>query len=229
MFNENFVNLLKDRFHECLKDEKCAFQPEFYPHIQEKHQEKVMKHFVEKRCEDETILMLFDTSMFSKGKNGLVITDQAVYFRDMMTKPANFLIKNWDPVRDQSEKLLGITEYYTFLMAPFLDKLISDIVTLKKYEGLFDAEESNAAEKAAAEKAEAERIAAEKAAAEKAEAEKAAAEKAEAEKVAAGEAVSEKKAEDEEKDDDEGDDDDVGLLDILGVVMDVTSDPTYEK
>ena len=57
---------------------------------------------------------------------------------------------------------------------------------------------------------------------EKAEAERNAAEKAEAEKAAA-----EKKAEDEDNEDDE--DDDVGLLDILGVVMDVTSDPTYEK
>jgi len=212
MYNDNLVNLIKDRFHECMKDENGGFQPEFYPHIPEKHEAKAVRHFVDKRNEDETVLMLYDTSLFSKGKNGLVITDQAVYFKDIMTKTTTFLLKNWDPVRDQTEKLLGISEYNAFLLAPFLDKLISDIITLKKYEGLFEAEESEAAEK----------VAAEKAAAEKAEAERNAAEKAEAEKAAA-----EKKAEDEDNEDDE--DDDVGLLDILGVVMDVTSDPTYEK
>ena len=207
MYNDNLVNLIKDRFHECMKNENGGFQPEYYPNIPEKHEEKVLKHFVDKKDAEETILMIYDTSLFSKGKNGLVITDQAVYFKDTMTKTAIVLLKNWDPVRDQTEKLLGISENNAFLLAPFLDKLISDIITLKKYEGLFEAEESEAAEKVAAEKAEAERNAAEK---------------AEAEKAAA-----EKKAEDEDNEDDE--DDDVGLLDILGVVMDVTSDPTYEK
>ena len=207
MYNDNLVNLIKDRFHECMKNENGGFQPEYYPNIPEKHEEQVLKHFVDKKDAEETILMIYDTSLFSKGKNGLVITDQAVYFKDTMTKTAIVLLKNWDPVRDQTEKLLGISENNAFLLAPFLDKLISDIITLKKYEGLFEAEESEAAEKVAAEKAEAERNAAEK---------------AEAEKAAA-----EKKAEDEDNEDDE--DDDVGLLDILGVVMDVTSDPTYEK
>ncbi len=211
MYNDNLVNLIKDRFHECMKNENGGFQPEYYPNIPEKHEEKVLKHFVDKRNAEETILMIYDTSLFSKGKNGLVITDQAVYFKDTMTKTAIVLLKNWDPVRDQTEKLLGISENNAFLLAPFLDKLISDIITLKKYEGLFELEESNAAEKAAAEKAAAEKAAEEKAAEEK--------------------AAAEVKAEDKDNDDNDEDDndEDVGLLNLLGVVLDVVSDPTYEK
>ncbi len=203
MYNENLVNLVKDRFHECMKNENGGFQPEYYPHIPEKHQEKAMKHFVELGNADETVLMLYDTSLFSKGKNGLAITDQAVYYKDTFSKTKSVKLKNWDPVRDETGKLLGITDSDPLLMTPFLDKLIGDMVTLKKYEGLFDEEEKARIEAEA----------------------KAAAEKAEAKKTG-------EKPEDADDEDDDDDDDDEGgggiALDLLGIVMDVTSDPTYE-
>ncbi|MCR4837600.1 MAG: hypothetical protein K5897_01530, partial [Eubacterium sp.] len=212
MFNENLVNLIKDKFHECLK-EGISFQPAYYPNIQKKQEEKARKHFIETERDDETVLMLFDTSLFSKGKNGLALTDQAIYFKDLMGPTWRCAYTGWRIDADDAEVLLHISDKNTFLLAPFVTKLMNEICTLKKYEGLFEAE---GAEQKAAEEA-----------AKKAEEQKAAEETA---KKAAEEAAK-KSAEEEEaekKDEDEDDDDDVGLLDLLGVVMDVTSDPSRE-
>lgn len=212
MFNENLVNLIKDKFHECLK-EGISFQPAYYPNIQKKQEEKARKHFIETERDDETVLMLFDTSLFSKGKNGLALTDQAIYFKDLMGPTWQCAYTGWRIDADDAEALLHISDKNTFLLAPFVTKLMNEICTLKKYEGLFEAE---GAEMKAAEEA-----------AKKAEEQKTAEEAA---KKAAEEAAK-KSAEEEEaekKDEDEDDDDDVGLLDLLGVVMDVTSDPSRE-
>ena len=205
MFNENLVNLIKDKFHECLK-EGISFQPAYYPNIQKKQEEKARKHFIETERDDETVLMLFDTSLFSKGKNGLALTDQAIYFKDLMGPTWQCAYTGWRIVADDAEALLHISDKNTFLLAPFVTKLMNEICTLKKYEGLFEAE---GAEQKAAEEA-----------AKKAEEQKAAEE--------AAKKAAEEEEEAEKKDEDEDDDDDVGLLDLLGVVMDVTSDPSRE-
>ena len=237
MFNGNLVNLIKDKFHECVK-EGVSFQPSYYPNILNKQEEKARKHFVKTEREDETVLMLLDTSLFSKGKNGMALTDQAVYFKDMMGPVYRCAYSGWRIDADDAATLLHISESNAFLLAPFITKLMNDICTLKKYEGLFEAEGQEAARKAeeqtaaeeAARKAE-EQTAAEEAA-QKAEEQKAAEEAArmaEEQKAAkeTAEDAGKKKTEDEE-DDDSDDDDDVGFLDILGVVMDVASDPSRE-
>ena len=137
MFNENLVNLIKDKFHECLK-EGISFQPAYYPNIQKKQEEKARKHFIETERDDETVLMLFDTSLFSKGKNGLALTDQAIYFKDLMGPTWRCAYQGWRIDADDAEELLHISNMNTFLLAPFVTKLMNEICTLKKYEGLFD-------------------------------------------------------------------------------------------
>ena len=207
MYNENLVNLIKDKFHECLK-EGISFQPAYYPNIQKKQEEKARKHFIETERDDETVLMLFDTSLFSKGKNGLALTDQAIYFKDLMGPTWQCAYTGWRIDADDAEVLLHISDKNTFLLAPFVTKLMNEICTLKKYEGLFEAE---GAEQKAAEEA-----------AKKAEEQKA------AEEAAKKAAEEEEEAEKKDEDEDDDDDDDVGILDLLGVVLDVTSDPSRE-
>lgn len=213
MFNENLVNLIRSKYPECVK-EGVSFKPAFYPHIVARQEEKARKHFVETKEEDETVLMLFDTSLFGKGKNGVALTDRAVYFKDVFGPTHIVAYKDWRVDADDAAELLQISKENAFLLPPFLTALMNEICTLKKYEGLFEAEEKGAQE--AAEKAA--REAAEKAAQEAAEkAAKEAAKKAE------------KDSDDDEDDEDEDDDDDGGtLLDVLGVVLDVTSDPSRE-
>jgi hypothetical protein len=213
MYNEHLTDYIEGHFKECLKP-GVSFTPEYYPHIPEKHLAKAKKHFVNIE-EGETVLMLFDTSLFSKGKNGLALTDRAVYFRDMFSSAVSVKYRNWRPDRDETGTILKISAENPLILSPFLDKLLNEICTIKTYDGLFEQEEKSQEEaeaKAAEEKAAAEAKAAEEAAA----------------RAAAKEA--EKKA--EEEDDDENDDDEesgAGMaLEFLGIVMDVTSDPTYE-
>ena len=207
MYNDNLLNLIKDKFHECLK-EGVSFKPVYHPNIPAKQEEKARKHFVETKDAGETVLMLFDTSLFAKGKNGLALTDRAVYFKDMFGGTKRVAYDGWRIDADDSAALLNITEENAFLLAPFLTRLLNDICTMKRYEGLFDAEkgeeEAHRAEEARREE-----------------------EARRAEEAKQDEAQKKEKVNSEE-DDDENDDDDVGLLDILGVVMDVTSDPSRE-
>ena len=203
MYNENLVNLIRDGFHECIK-EGVSFQPSYYPHIPKKQEENALKRFIETE-EEETVLMLFDTSLFGKGKNGMALTDRAVYFKDMFGPTHICAYRDWRIEADDAAKILCISKENAFFLPPFLTDLLNKICTLKKYEGLFEAEEQEAAEKKAAEKA----------------AKKDAEERAKDEEKKASE-------DEEDDDDDSDDDDDVGFLDLLGVVMDVTSDPSRE-
>lgn len=228
MFNDNLVNLIKDKFHECVK-QGVSFQPAYYPNIQKKQEEKALKHFVETEKEDETVLMLFDTSLFSKGKNGMALTDQAVYFKDMMGPVYRCAYSGWRIDADDAAVLLHISDSNAFLLAPFITKLMNEICTLKKYEGLFEAEGQEAAKKAE----EAAKEAAETAQkAVEGEAEEAAKKDAGVDTVnnpkEAAEAAKKKAVGDEEDEETDEDDEDVGLLDLFGVVMDVTSDPSRE-
>ena len=255
MYNEHLTDYIEGHFKECLKP-GISFVPEYYPHIPGKHLEKAVKHFLKTEREDETVLMLFDTSLFSKGKNGLAITDQAVYFKDMFGGTQSVRFRGWRAGKDETEQLLKISNENPMILSPFLDKLIAEICTIKTYEGLFEqedaemkaaeekaAEEAKAAEEKAAEEKAAEeaKIAEEKAAKEKAAEEARAAEEA-AEEQAAGEtaaetkaadakAAEEKKSDEDDEDDEDDDDDESGgslALQLLGAVISVASDPTYE-
>ena len=207
MFNDNLVNLIKNKFQDCIKA-GVSFRPAYYPHIVKKQEEKALKHFIEIENEGETVLMLFDTSLFSKGKNGLALTDQAVYFKDMMGPTYKCKYKHWRIDADDAAELLHISDGNTFLLPAFLTGLLNEICTLKKYEGLFEAEEQEADAKAE----------------QQVEQKKATDKEDGAEKK-----VTDKEGDDEDEEEDEEDDDEGGtFLDILGVVLDVTSDPSIE-
>ena len=255
MFNDNLVNLIKNKFQDCIKA-GVSFRPAYYPHIVKKQEEKALKHFIETEEGGETVLMLFDTSLFSKGKNGLALTDQAVYFKDMMGPTYKCKYKHWRIDADDAAELLHISDGNTFLLPAFLTGLLNEICTLKKYEGLFEAEEQEADAKAELqveqkgelkeepkEEQKAENVAAESAeetgktmAAEDTEEgsdKEDGAEKKVTDKEDGAEKRTEDKkdgaVEDDEDDDGEEDDDEGGtFLDILGVVLDVTSDPSIE-
>ena len=242
MFNDNLVNLIKNKFQDCIKA-GVSFRPAYYPHIVKKQEEKALKHFIETEEGGETVLMLFDTSLFSKGKNGLALTDQAVYFKDMMGPTYKCKYKHWRIDADDAAELLHISDGNTFLLPAFLTGLLNEICTLKKYEGLFEAEEQEADAKAELQVEQKGELKEESK--EEQKAEDVAAESAEetgktvaAEDTEEGsdkEDGAEKKVTDKEDgavedDEDEEEDDDEGgtFLDILGVVMDVTSDPSIE-
>ena len=253
MFNDNLVNLIKNKFQDCIKA-GVSFRPAYYPHIVKKQEEKALKHFIETEEGGETVLMLFDTSLFSKGKNGLALTDQAVYFKDMMGPTYKCKYKHWRIDADDAAELLHISDGNAFLLPAFLTGLLNEICTLKKYEGLFEAEEQEADAKAELQveqkgelkeepkkEQKAENVAAESAeetgktmAAEDTE-EGSDKEDGAEKKVTDKEDGAEKRTGDKkdgavEDDEDEEEDDDEGgtFLDILGVVMDVTSDPSIE-
>lgn len=243
MFNDNLVNLIKNKFQDCIKA-GVSFRPAYYPHIVKKQEEKALKHFIETEEGGETVLMLFDTSLFSKGKNGLALTDQAIYFKDMMGPTYKCKYKHWRIDADDAAELLHISDGNTFLLPAFLTGLLNEICTLKKYEGLFEAEEQEADAKAELQvEQKAENVAAESAeetgktvatedTEEGSDKEDGAEKKATDKEDGAEKRTEDKKdgaVEDDEDDDDEEDDDEGGtFLDILGVVMDVTSDPSIE-
>ena len=207
MFNDNLVNLIKNKFQDCIKA-GVSFRPAYYPHIVKKQEEKALKHFIEIENEGETVLMLFDTSLFSKGKNGLALTDQAVYFKDMMGPTYKCKYKHWRIDADDAAELLHISDGNTFLLPAFLTGLLNEICTLKKYEGLFEAEEQEADAKAELQVEQ---------------------KKATDKEDGAEKKVTDKEGDDEDEEEDEEDDDEGGtFLDILGVVLDVTSDPSIE-
>ena len=196
MYNDHLTDYIEGHFKDCLKP-GISFQPEYHPHIPEKHMAKAKKHFLSTE-EGETVLMLFDTSLFGKGKNGLALTDQAVYFRDMFGGTMRVKYRDWRADRDETEKLLKISPENAFILSPFLDRLLTEICTMKTYDGLFEQERK------CREEAEAE------------------AKKAEA---AASRGKDEDDDEDEDDDDESGAE---LAMNFLGIVMDVASDPTYE-
>ena len=149
MFNDNLISLIQQKLPECLKPD-CSFEPQYYPHILEKQLEKVLKNFLELKYKDETVLMMLDTSLFGRGKNGLVFTDRAVYLK--LTFGTTYYCKysDWKVDKDETEKILKLSRDDAFFYSAFLDNLMNDICNLKQYEGLFEEEEK--AEKKAEEK-----------------------------------------------------------------------------
>ena len=139
MFNERMTDYIEGHFKDCLKS--SSFTPSYYPHIQPKEQERALKGFVQLLEPDETFLMIYDTTLFGKCKNGLAITDKAVYFRDIFDETRICSFRSWRPNRDNTQTILNISDSYTFISSPFLDNFITEICTIKSYDGLFEAEE----------------------------------------------------------------------------------------
>ena len=126
-------DLIALKFPECLKGGE-GFKPVYYPHIPEEKQKKAEKNFVKYKCNDETMIMLYDTSLFERGKNGLVFTDKAVYFKDMFSDLCCCKYSDWRRDKDDLAVLFNITKENAFFLAPFLNKLMNDISFMLEYE-----------------------------------------------------------------------------------------------
>ncbi|MBR1508213.1 MAG: hypothetical protein IJ619_09465 [Eubacterium sp.] len=224
MFNDNLISLIQQKLPECLKPD-CSFEPQYYPHILDKQLEKVLKNFLELKYKDETVLMMLDTSLFGRGKNGLVFTDRAVYLK--LTFGTTYYCKysDWKVDKDETEKILKLSRDDAFFYSAFLDNLMNDICNLKKYEGLFEEEEKAeekakkaAARKKAAKKSDGTKTASKKSTSKKTEGKKASGKKAEDKESAEGENKNKKKQKSLIKDD--------TIFQVADFVIDVLSDPS---
>lgn len=224
MFNDNLISLIQQKLPECLKPD-CSFEPQYYPHILDKQLEKVLKNFLELKYKDETVLMMLDTSLFGRGKNGLVFTDRAVYLK--LTFGTTYYCKysDWKVDKDETEKILKLSRDDAFFYSAFLDNLMNDICNLKQYEGLFEEEEKAeekakkaAARKKAAKKSDGTKTASKKSTSKKTEGKKASGKKAEDKESAEGENKNKKKQKSLIKDD--------TIFQVADFVIDVLSDPS---
>ena len=224
MFNDNLISLIQQKLPECLKPD-CSFEPQYYPHILDKQLEKVLKNFLELKYKDETVLMMLDTSLFGRGKNGLVFTDRAVYLK--LTFGTTYYCKysDWKVDKDETEKILKLSRDDAFFYSAFLDNLMNDICNLKQYEGLFEEEEKAeekakkaAARKKAAQKSDGTKTASKKSTSKKTEGKKASGKKAEDKESAEGENKNKKKQKSLIKDD--------TIFQVADFVIDVLSDPS---
>ena len=224
MFNDNLISLIQQKLPECLKPD-CSFEPQYYPHILDKQLEKVLKNFLELKYKDETVLMMLDTSLFGRGKNGLVFTDRAVYLK--LTFGTTYYCKysDWKVDKDETEKILKLSRDDAFFYSAFLDNLMNDICNLKKYEGLFEEEEKAeekakkaAARKKAAQKSDGTKTASKKSTSKKTEGKKASGKKAEDKESAEGENKNKKIQKSLIKDD--------TIFQVADFVIDVLSDPS---
>ncbi|MCR5292503.1 MAG: hypothetical protein K6E28_06450 [Eubacterium sp.] len=224
MYNDSMISLIQQKLPECLKPD-CSFEPQYYPHILEKQLDKVLKNFLELKYEDETVLMMLDTSLFGRGKNGLVFSDRAVYLK--LTFGTTYYCKysDWKVDVDETEKILKISRDDAFFYSAFLDNLMNEICNLKKYEGLFEEEEKAeekakkaAARKKAAKKSDGTKTASKKSTSKKTEGKKASGKKAEDKESAEGENKNKKKQKSLIKDD--------TIFQVADFVIDVLSDPS---
>ena len=140
-----------------------------------------------------------DTSLFGKGKNGIVFTENAVYFKDTFgsVKSCHF-DENWNPGQSDVFELLDISPSNAFFDCFALTDLLNELAELSARSG---GELPSPAEQPAPETS------------------------------PAPEAPSPEEKKPEEKpdsddDEDDDDDDDVSFLDLLGVALDVTEDPS---
>lgn len=190
--------LLLERLSHCSKG---AFEAQVEPNIPPKHLEKVKKCF---GITDERVLGVIDTSLFGRGKNGIVFTEKGVYFKDVLCDlKIRHYTDDWRPGQDTAFDSLGIKPdnalIDTFAVTGLMDAIVYGL------SGQLDTVPLPQTVKPAAD-------------------------------APAPEGIAEhtppdstQKADTEgEDDDDNDDDDDVGLLDLFGVILDVTSDPSEE-
>lgn len=138
-------DLIAAKFPECLKKD-ANFIPLYFPHIPDVRQAKAEKNFVKYKYKNETMIMLFDTSLFERGKNGLVFTDKAIYFKDIIGATRVCRYCDWRRDRDDLAKILGLTDDNAFILTPFLNELMNEISTMIKYEGGAEDESADEAE-----------------------------------------------------------------------------------
>lgn len=197
--------ILLERLSYCSKG---AFEAAVEPNIPPKQAERIKKAF---KISDETILGIIDTSLFSRGKNGLVFTDKGVYFLDVLANiKYRRYIDDWRAGEDTAFDSLGIKPdnalIDTFAVTSLIDAIVTELAKLPQE--VEEPKEEEPKEEEPIEKP---------------------APKPEGidthEPLKAAEETDE---EDEEEDEEDDDDDDVGLLDLFGVILDVTSDPSEE-
>ncbi len=133
MDNLKLSSLIANRFPECLNGE-VSFKPLYFPHIPDSRQKKAEKNFVKYKCENETMIMLFDTSLFERGKNGLVFTDKAVYFKDLFSETYCCKYSDWRRDKDDIAAILNISKENPTFLASFLNVLMNDISIMIEYE-----------------------------------------------------------------------------------------------
>ena len=141
MDNLKLSDLIEAKFSECLKKD-IHFTPIYFPHIPDARQTKAEKGFVKYKYDNETMIMLFDTSLFERGKNGMVFTNKAVYFKDMIGDTCVCKYSDWRRDRDDLGKIFNLTEDNAFFLVPFLNNLMNEISIMIEYEG--ESEDENA-------------------------------------------------------------------------------------
>ena len=183
MFDQEMTDIISKGLDSC-KGRSNSFKPQFHPDIPEKHLKRALKHFVEFDPESsEQVLMLWDTSLFEKGKNGLAFTDRAVYHKGIFGKTMICRYKDWNIGCANASELLGLEQNEEMFLAEGVAKIVDGLCEIKKAKGMFEQE------------AEEDRSLLEK-----------------------------RKAEENDYDDDNDDDDGFGLLDVVDIVTDITSD-----
>ena len=197
--------LLLERLSHCSKG---AFEAQVEPNIPPKHLEKVKKCF---GITDERVLGVIDTSLFGRGKNGIVFTEKGVYFKDLLCDlKIRHYTDDWRTGEDTAFDSLGIKPdnalIDTFAVTSLIDAIVTELAKLPQ-----EVEEPKEEEPK-----------------EKEPIEKPAPKPEGIETHEPLKATEETDEEDEEEDEDDDDDDDVGLLDLFGVILDVTSDPSEE-
>ncbi|SEQ38658.1 hypothetical protein SAMN02910369_01667 [Lachnospiraceae bacterium NE2001] len=126
-------DLLAAKFQECLKSGE-GFKPVYYPHIPDAKISKAEKNFVKYKDNNETMIMLYDTSLFERGKNGMAFTDKAVYFKDMIGDSRVCRYSDWRRDKDDLGKIFEISEGNAFFLIPFLNNLMNEISIMLEYE-----------------------------------------------------------------------------------------------
>jgi len=163
--------------------------------------EKQMKHMAKNLSVQEDIISICDTSLFGRGKNGIAFTEKAVYFKDSLSSVKKvYYSEDWQIGKDDAYATLGIAPSHVFFDNFALTDLIDELVRIAAEESEEEPEKEAPAEAGQGSPAP----------------------EAEPEPPA-------KPADDsdgDEDDDDDDDDDSPGFLDLLGIAMDVTDDPS---
>ncbi len=133
MFDDGLVYLITEGFKEILYND-VTMKPQCYPDIPEKSKSNVLKHFVKPLSDDETILLIFDTTMFGNGKNGMVFTDEAVYFKQLFDDTAVVRYADWKSGMSVMKKL-GVSDESPIYKVPEFNKLMRGLSAYKNFDG----------------------------------------------------------------------------------------------
>ena len=133
MFDDGLVYLITEGFKEVLYDD-VKMKLQCYPDIPEKSKSNVLKHFVKPLSKDETILLIFDTTMFGSGKNGMVFTDEAVYYKEILEDTAVAKYTDWKSGMSVMKKL-GVSDESPIYKVPEFNKLMRGLSAYKNFDG----------------------------------------------------------------------------------------------